>query len=64
MGEDTNLDLNEQELIRREKLSKLHALGIDTYPVGFAPDKSLKQVRNEFKDLARSEEHTSELQSH
>jgi lysyl-tRNA synthetase class 2 len=52
MGEDTNLDLNEQEQIRREKLSKLHALGIDTYPVGFAPDYSLIQVRNEFKDLA------------
>jgi len=52
MGEETNLDLNEQEQIRREKLSKLHALGIDTYPVGFAPNYSLIQVRNEFKDLA------------
>ncbi|MFZ9360792.1 MAG: OB-fold nucleic acid binding domain-containing protein, partial [Candidatus Nanopelagicales bacterium] len=52
MGEDINLDLNEQELIRREKLSKLHALGIDTYPVGFAPDHSLIQVRKQFKDLA------------
>ena len=52
MGEDTNLDLNEQEQIRREKLSKLHTLGIDTYPVGFAPDHSLIQVRNEFKDLS------------
>ncbi len=52
MGEDTNLDLNEQEQIRREKLSKLHTLGIDTYPVGFVPDHSLLEVRNQFKDLA------------
>lgn len=52
MSEDLNLDLNEQEQIRREKLAKLVSQGIDPYPVGFYPDHSLISVRNEFKDLA------------
>ena len=58
------MDLNEQELFRRESLSKLRELGIEPYPAPLFPiNTSAAQVKAEFDEAARSEEHTSELQS-
>ena len=52
MSNDAIDDLNEQEQIRREKLARIQSQGIDPFPVGFKPDHTLLEVRNENKDLA------------
>jgi len=47
MSNDAIDDLNEQEQIRREKLARIQSQGIDPFPVGFKPDHTLIEVRNE-----------------
>lgn len=43
--------LSEQELVRREKLNKLRALGIDPYPAKLYPvDHTTKQIKADFAD--------------
>ena len=43
--------LSEQELVRREKLGKLRALGIDPYPANLYPvDHTSKQVKESFQE--------------
>lgn len=43
--------LSEQELVRREKLAKLRALGINPYPADLFPvSETSKQVKQEFKE--------------
>lgn len=43
--------LSEQELVRREKLSKLAAMGIDPYPADLYPvDHMSKQIKQEFAE--------------
>ncbi len=43
--------LSEQELVRREKLSKIRGLGINPYPADLYPvTKTSKQVKDEFKE--------------
>ncbi len=44
-------ELSEQQQIRREKLNSIIDSGVDPYPVGFTPDHSLGQIREDFKDL-------------
>jgi len=44
-------DLPEQMRIRREKLDRLRAEGVDPYPVGFARTTTLAQLREDFPDL-------------
>lgn len=42
--------LSEQELVRREKLTKLRALGINPYPADLFPvSETSKQIKNDFK---------------
>ena len=46
----SNLDLNEQELFRRESLAKLRELGIEPYPAELYPiNASAKEIRENFK---------------
>ena len=41
--------LSEQEIVRREKLSKLRALGIDPYPADLYPvDHTSKQIKQDY----------------
>ena len=43
--------LSEQEIIRREKLAKLRALGIDPYPAPLFPvDHSSEDIKNNFEE--------------
>lgn len=45
------MQLSEQELVRREKLSKLRALGINPYPANLYPlDHTSKQVKEDFAE--------------
>ncbi|MTG98090.1 MULTISPECIES: lysine--tRNA ligase [Myroides] len=45
------MQLSEQEIIRREKLSKLHELGVNPYPANLFPvDHTSKQVKNDFQE--------------
>ena len=45
------MQLSEQELVRREKLEKLRALGINPYPADLFPvNHTSKQVKSDFKD--------------
>ncbi|HEY0869819.1 MAG TPA: lysine--tRNA ligase [Acidothermaceae bacterium] len=44
-------DLPEQMLVRREKLDRLRAEGIDPYPVGFARTATIAEVRAEHAGL-------------
>lgn len=45
------MQLSEQELVRREKLSQLRALGIDPYPAPFYPVDALsKQIKENFEE--------------
>jgi lysyl-tRNA synthetase class 2 len=45
------MQLSEQELVRREKLVKLRALGINPYPADLFPvDHTSKQIKNNFED--------------
>jgi lysyl-tRNA synthetase class 2 len=46
--------LSEQELVRREKLKKLKALGIDPYPADLYPvDKKTDQIKADFEEGAQ-----------
>jgi lysyl-tRNA synthetase class 2 len=46
-----NLERSEQELVRREKLKQLRALGIDPYPAAaFSTDANSKTISNEFAE--------------
>ena len=43
------MQLSEQELVRREKLGKLRALGINPYPADLFPvDHTSKQIKSGF----------------
>jgi lysyl-tRNA synthetase class 2 len=45
------MQLSEQEVVRREKLSKLRELGINPYPADLFPlDTNSKQIKQEFKE--------------
>ena len=45
------MQLSEQEIIRREKLSKLQALGVNPYPANlFAVNHTSKQIKDDFKE--------------
>ncbi len=45
------MQLSEQELVRREKLEKLRALGINPYPADLFPlDHTSKQIKSDFKE--------------
>ena len=45
------MQLSEQELVRREKLGKLRALGINPYPADLYPvDHTSKQIKSDFED--------------
>ena len=45
------MQLSEQEVIRRQKLDKLRALGINPYPANLYPvDHSSKQIKEKFED--------------
>ena len=45
------MQLSEQEIIRREKLSKLRALGINPYPANLFPvDHTSKQIKETFEE--------------
>ncbi|MHC5201877.1 lysine--tRNA ligase [Myroides sp. LJL119] len=45
------MQLSEQEIIRREKLSKLQELGINPYPANLFPvDHTSKQIKNDFQE--------------
>ena len=44
------MQLSEQELVRREKLSKLRALGINPYPADLFPvDHTSQQIKENFE---------------
>lgn len=48
-----NLELSEQEVIRRQSLAELRGLGIEPYPAsGFDVDSYSTEIKNEFKDEA------------
>lgn len=45
------MQLSEQEVVRREKLTKLRELGINPYPANLYPvDHTSKQVKNDFEE--------------
>lgn len=45
------MQLSEQEIVRREKLSKLRDLGINPYPAALYPvDATSKSIKNDFKE--------------
>ncbi|MET6991445.1 lysine--tRNA ligase [Sediminicola arcticus] len=45
------MQLSEQEVIRREKLAKLRAMGIDPYPAALYPvDATSKSIKNDYKE--------------
>nr|WP_298791706.1 lysine--tRNA ligase [uncultured Allomuricauda sp.] len=45
------MQLSEQEIVRREKLSKLRELGIDPYPAALYPvDATSKSIKNDFEE--------------
>jgi lysyl-tRNA synthetase class 2 len=45
------MQLSEQEIVRREKLTKLRELGIDPYPAALYPvDATSKSIKNDFKE--------------
>ena len=47
------MDLNEQELFRRESLAKLRELGIEPYPAPLFPiNTSAEQIKAEFDEAA------------
>ena len=47
----TRMQLSEQELVRREKLEKLRALGINPYPADLYPvTHTSKQIKSKFED--------------
>lgn len=45
------MQLSEQEIVRREKLTKLREMGIDPYPAALYPvDATTKGIKNDFKE--------------
>ena len=51
MQNNLNLERSEQELVRREKLKQLRALGIDPYPAAaFSTDANSETISNEFAE--------------
>ncbi|MEO2050162.1 MAG: lysine--tRNA ligase [Allomuricauda sp.] len=45
------MQLSEQEIVRREKLTKLREMGINPYPAALYPvDATSKSIKNDFKD--------------
>lgn len=45
------MQLSEQEIVRREKLSKLREMGINPYPAALYPvDATSKSIKNDFKE--------------
>ena len=45
------MQLSEQEIVRREKLSKLRELGINPYPAALYPvDTTSKSIKNDFEE--------------
>ncbi len=46
-----DVDLPEQMRIRREKLDRLRAEGVDPYPVGFPRTTTIAALRDRFADL-------------
>ena len=45
------MQLSEQELVRREKLSKLRALGINPYPADLFPvNHTSKQIKSNYEE--------------
>ncbi len=45
------MQLSEQEVIRREKLAKLRAMGIDPYPAALYPvDATSKSIKNDYEE--------------
>ena len=46
-----NMQLSEQEIIRREKLAKLREMGIDPYPAALYPvDASTKSIKENYEE--------------
>ena len=51
MRKENRMQLSEQEVVRREKLSRLRELGINPYPADLFPvDANSKQIKNNFKE--------------
>ncbi len=45
------MQLSEQEIVRREKLTKLREMGVDPYPAALYPvDATTKGIKNDFKE--------------
>ena len=48
-------ELNDQELVRREKLQKLNELGIDAYPAAaFEVNYNSQQILSEYNDEVKN----------
>lgn len=52
MAETSQDDLSEQEGVRREKLERMQAAGVDAYPVGVRRTTTNAELRARFPDLA------------
>ena len=51
MRKENRMQLSEQEVVRREKLSRLRELGINPYPADLFPvDANSKQIKNSFEE--------------
>ena len=51
MRKENRMQLSEQEVVRREKLSRLRELGINPYPADLFPvDANSKEIKNSFKE--------------
>ena len=48
---ENRMQLSEQEVVRREKLTRLRELGINPYPADLFPvDVNSKEIKNNFKE--------------
>ena len=51
MRKENRMQLSEQEVVRREKLTRLRELGINPYPADLFPvDTNSKEIKNNFKE--------------
>ena len=51
MRKENRMQLSEQEVVRREKLTRLRELGINPYPADLFPvDANSKEIKNNFKE--------------
>jgi len=51
LRKENRMQLSEQEVVRREKLSRLRELGINPYPADLFPvDTNSKEIKNSFKE--------------